>query len=291
MPTSTAPRNGVPVTAGAKLLGEVISWTCPAVAVKHADLLAALRESGLDESAARQLLPRHAFARACRKLARDRIIRAVAEDADRVTFQFTQEARSGDRYEYTLETMLALQKATGRVSCDLPGLATLAQELLDRAIEDRTGSDVTRLVQRLFERRADLFPVREQGGVYFVPREHSAFVDRIQALLSRVNGRLARFPVPEGTREGDRSVKEAVAQGIAALIAEHRAAVAAFDADTRPATLGRAAERVRLVRHKLSAYAAYLADERERLETDLGAAAAELYAKVERLGNSAEATP
>ena len=31
----------------------------------------------------------------------------------------------------------------------------------------RTGSDVTRGVQRLFERRADLFPIRESGGVYF----------------------------------------------------------------------------------------------------------------------------
>jgi hypothetical protein len=153
MATSTALRNGLPAVApGTRLLGEVISWTCPAVAVKHADLVAALRDSGLDGSVARQLLPRHAFARACRKLARDRIIRPVAEDADRLTFQFTQESRAGDRYEYTLETMLSLNKATGRVTCDLPGLATLAQELLDRAIEDRTGSDVTRLVQRLFER-------------------------------------------------------------------------------------------------------------------------------------------
>ena len=60
MHAPSAVRNGAPAAA-ARLLGEVISWTCPAVAVKHVDLLAALRESGLDESAARQLLPRHAF--------------------------------------------------------------------------------------------------------------------------------------------------------------------------------------------------------------------------------------
>src|SRR3954469_10484528 len=271
MKTETKPtRNGFPaVLPGTRLLGEVISWTCPAVTVRHAAVIEALRESGLDETVARELAPRHAFARACRKLARERIIRQVAEDPATITFQFTQESKAGDRFEYTLETMLALEKATGRVSCDLPGLATLAQELLDRAIEDRTGSDVTRLVQRLFERKADLFPVREQGGVYFVPREHAAFVDQVQDLLNRVNGRLARFPVPEGTPEGDRSVKEAVASGIAALIEEHREAVAAFDADTRSSTVARAAERIRLVRHKLSAYAAYLADEKDRLEKDL----------------------
>src|SRR5205823_13693991 len=108
----------------------------------------------------------HAFARACKKLARDRIIRPVAEDAEAITFQFTQESRAGDRYEYTLETMLRLEKATGKVRRDLAGLATLAQELLDRAIDHRTGVDVTRLIQRLFYRPADLFPVREAGGVY-----------------------------------------------------------------------------------------------------------------------------
>src|SRR5204862_1290109 len=208
-----------------------------------------------------------------------------------ITFQFTQESRKGDRFEYALETMLALEKATGRVRCDLPGLATLAQELLDRAIDARTGTDITRCVRRLFDRHADLFPVREKGSVYFVPQAHADFVAKVQAFLGRVNGRLARFPVPEGTPQGDRSVKDAVAGGIAAMIEDHRAAVESFGADTRKDTLERAAERVKQVRHKLSAYAEYLADERLRLERELADAAAELRAKVERLAGPAEATP
>jgi len=282
--TTAAPVNGVPgLVPGTKLLGEVISWTCPGVAVRHADVVAALRDAGLDESVARQLLPRHAFARACKALARDRIIRPVAEDADAITFQFTQESRAGDKYEYTLETMLRLEKATGRVDCDLPGLAALAQDLLDRAIDHRTGSDVTRLIQRLFDRHADLFPVREAGGVYFVPQAHAAFVDKVQQFLGRVNGRLARFPVPAGTPHGDRSVKDAVAHGLAALIIEHRTAIASFGDDTRRDTLDRAAERIRLTRHKLEAYAAYLADARDRLAGELAAAARELYARIDRL--------
>jgi len=160
-----------------------------------------------------------------------------------VTFQFTQESRAGDKYEYTLETMLALEKATGKVKCERPGLATLAQELVDAAIDARTGTDITRCVKRLFDRHADLFPVREKGSVYFVPQAHADFVAQVQAFLGRVNGRLARFPVPEGTPQGDRSVKDAVAGGIAAMIADHRAAVDGFGADTRKDTLERAAER------------------------------------------------
>ena len=46
----------------------------------------------------------------------------------------------------------------------------------------------------------------------------------------------------------------------------------ACDPDTREATLERAAERIRLTRHKLSAYSAYLAEGRDRLEREVLAA-------------------
>lgn len=275
--------------AGTRLLGEVISWACPGVAVTHADLVRALEDAGLDAGVARELAPRHAFSRACKRLSDQRIIRPVSEDAATVKFQFTQESREGDHYEYRLETTLTLDKQTGAVTCELPGLATMAQEELDRCIAARTGGDITRVVQKLFERQADLFPVRPQGGVYFVPHRHAGFVGQIQDLLGRVGGRLLRFPVPSGTEEGDRSVTQAVADGLAAVVAEHRAAVAQFGADTRDDTLQRAAEKIRTTKFKLTAYSEYLAGERERLECAVAEAERELRAKVERIaGEPAE---
>ena len=139
------------------------------------------------------------------------------------------------------------------------------------------------MIQRLFEKQADLFPIRPQGGAYFCPAAHAGLVDRVQALLGRLNGRVLRFPVPAGTPEGDRSVRDAVADGLSALIAEHRQAVAAFGEDTRPDTLGRAAERIRRARFKVAGYAEYLSTEREKLDRELAAAAADLRAKVEAL--------
>ncbi|MGC4051931.1 MAG: hypothetical protein QM757_21525 [Paludibaculum sp.] len=62
---TTAP---FPLAAGTRLLGEVIAWTCPGVAVRHADLVAALADAGLDPAVARELAPRHAFTRACKRL-------------------------------------------------------------------------------------------------------------------------------------------------------------------------------------------------------------------------------
>ncbi len=280
--TATVPLP-VPVGAGTRLLGEVIAWACPGVSVTHADLVRAIEDAGLDPGVARELAPRHAFSRACKKLSDQRIIRPVAEDQTTVTFQFTQESRSDDKFEYTLETMLSLDKQTGSVTCALPGLATLAQEELDRCIAVRTGGDVTRVVQKLFERRADLFPIRPQGGTYFVADQHADFVNQIQDLLNRVGGRLLRFPVPAGTDEGDRSVTQAVADGLAAVVAEHRAAVAQFGSDTRSDTIERAAEKIRTTKFKLTAYAEYLSGERERLDRAVADAERELRAKVEQI--------
>lgn len=276
----------VPVGAGTRLLGEVIAWACPGVSVTHSALVRALEDAGLDPGVARELAPRHAFSRACKKLSDQRIIRPVSEDANSIKFQFTAESREGDKFEYTLETMLTLDKQTGAVSCELPGLATLAQEELDRCIAVRTGGDITKVVQRLFERQADLFPIRPSGGTYFVPQQHAAFTDRIQDLLNRVGGRLLRFPVPAGTEEGDRSVTQAMADGLAAVVAEHRAAVAQFGTDTRDDTLQRAADRIRTTKFKLTAYSELLATERERLERAVAEAERELREKVERIAGS-----
>lgn len=271
------------VTPEMKLLGEIITWSCSGVTVKHTDLINALRDAALDETVARELAPRHAFARACKKLSERRIIRPVSEDQHCIRFQFTQESKVGDRFEYKLETLLTLEKATGKVRCDLPGLATLAQEHLDECIAVRTGADVTRTIQRLFERNADLFPIREKGGCYFCPAEHAFFLDKIDRFLKGLNGNLRRFPVPAGTVHGDRSVKEAVASGLATLISEHRQAIAGFGEDTRADTIERAAERIRVTRHKVECYAAYLAEERERLEKQLAQASRELRERVEKM--------
>jgi hypothetical protein len=289
--TMTAP---VPVAVGTstRLLGEVIAWACPGLSVPHTDLVRAIEGAGLDSGVARELAPRHAFSRACKRLSDQRIIRPVSEDAATVKFQFTAESREGDHYEYRMETTLTLDKQTGSVTCELPGLATLAQEELDRCIAVRTGGDVTKVVQRLFERKADLFPIRPQGGTYFVPQCHAPFVEQIQDLLNRVGGRLLRFPVPAGTGEGDRSVTQAVADGLAAVVAEHRAAVAQFGSATRADTLQRAAEKIRTTKFKLTAYAEYLAGERERLDRAVADAERELRAKVERIADSpADPTP
>jgi len=55
--------------------------------------------------------------------------------------------------------------------------------------------------------------------------------------------------------------------------------------DTRESTLERAAERIRLTRHKVEAYSCYLAEEKTRLERELAIASAKLREKLELLAD------
>lgn len=267
-------------------LGEIIAWQ--SAGTSHTDLVAALKAAGLDEKLARDLLPRHAFSRACRKLSDERIIRVVGEDKDSIQFQFTRESKVGHEYQYNLEAMLKLWKADGDISGSHAGLCVEARDAFNAAMAARTASDVSTIVQRVLTNESDLFAIRPQGGCYFVPQRASYLIDKCQQFLGGIGGTMVRFAVSQGNPETERSVKVSIAAGLQAMIEEHQADVDAFGVDTRPDTIKRAAEKIRTSRFKVDAYAALLGEAKEKLESSLKAAAAKLRAKVVELGKSAD---
>jgi hypothetical protein len=271
------------------LLGEVISWNLPEnTVVSFSQLKQALAVAGLDDKIAREMLARHAFARAAKQLAQQRIIRCTEDLPHEMTFQFTKEFMddAAGRFQYQYETVLKLDKDTGRVWEPMqahPDLVAEAQRLLDKAKLERTTADITRYVMTLFNKQADLFPVRNAGGVYFVPEKHIGFVDKVELLLSALNGSVTRFPVPAGTKQGNKSVKDAVTQGLQTLIDEHLKAVDEFGSDTRPSTIERAARKIEEAKFKIESYAMYLEDESQKLNASLAAVSVTLRQKMEQV--------
>ena len=252
-----------------KMLGEIITWKIPRVAISHADLITGLMASDLDCDVAKEIAPRNAFARACSKLDNERIIRKVAEDHATISFQFTREALEDGKFNYHFESLLFLDKHSGNITSENLELEQLAKVEFGRCMELRTANDVTKIVQRLFERHADLFLIRDQGGVYFAPEVHQDFVVKVESFVRNIGGSLQRFPIPAGSPQGDLAVQEAVANGLQAIIDEHLQAVQKFGEDTRPDTLRRAEEKVRATKLKIEGYSFYLDKKREDLEASL----------------------
>lgn len=263
-----------------KIHGEIITWS-PGGSVPYTEVLSCLRDCDLDEKLARELLPRHGIRRAFKKMDEGRIIRPLEEDEDACHFQFTREYVFSDRVDYDREARLSMDKKTGRITCiEKPELAVIAQNELTHAVETRTGSDITLIIQKLCERNADLFPIREQGGCYFVPQAHAQFLEKIERFVKRLGGRIRRYPVPEGTPQGDRSVKEAVSDGLKQVVAEYEQAVEEFDGDTRSSTLERKAEQLQQLKFKAQMYATMLEEQKAQVEAGIAAVVKKLKAKI-----------
>ena len=279
------------MTAAMQLpLGEVIAWMSKATT--QSQLVHGLKVAGLDAALARDLLPRYAFSRALRKMEENRVIRQISEDKTHILFQFTKEAKIGDRFRYDLEATLTLNKTSGRIECSNAELERAAAAMLDACMVARTASDVTSIVQRVLKGRGDLFPINPNGGAYFVPQTHAGLIDQVQKFLGEIGGAVNRYAVNAGNPETARSVADNIADGIASALAEYEAAVEAFDGDTRPETIHRAAERIKAAEFKVKGYDALLGVRRDELQEKLKASKAKLRAKVSEIGKKlpAEAT-
>lgn len=279
--------------AGASVLGEIITWSVhlKGKRVHFTNIAQALIAAGLKAGYARELCKRHAFARACRELDTQRIIRVVKEEGEEMVFQFTAEKKSDSaaQFEYALETMLTLNKVTGEITCEKAEIAEQAKQLLDAAVTNRSASDITSIVQRLFAEKADLFPVRDQGGAYFVPEQHLSFVDQVEKFLTALGGNMNRFPVPKGTVRGNAAVKDVIASGLADVIAKHVKNIDKFGEETGEKAITTQAEKIKKTRFKIECYAAYLEEKQGWLKEQLAVADHTLRSKFGRLCQKLEA--
>lgn len=247
--------NGIP------FLGEVVCWSSKSENVHtQRSVRAALQKVGLSPDSAPDILPKSAFTRACKELEDNRSIKIVSRNPPHTVFQFTAEflnRREGE-WQFKKEGDVVLDEDTGKVSSKIQALADAAQKELDRHTEERTTADITRIVQRYFESQADLIPIREQGGVYIVLKQHTHLIDKMEGFLNELGGRMMRLPIPEGTVSGDKTVQECIKEFALGLIAEHKQNIEGFTVNTRNDTLQREADRIKNSRMKIEGYAALM---------------------------------
>lgn len=266
-----------------ELLGEVVSWDLQGSVLSLGQIQDALRDSGLDPNEASELTNRQAFGRACRELKQNRAIDKLQIGKGPIAkFQLTKkETSSTGTIDFDYEAIIELNCDTGAISCpESSELEKQATELLAFAMQTRTTPDVTRIVQRLFKRHADLFPINRRGIAYFVPEAHREFTAKVDGFLERLDGQLSRFPVPRGTEQGNASVKDAVQGGLAAMIEELNQVVANWDDGTRKNTMEKQFEKYQAVAYKCDAYAIYLESAQDGLKAKLSEAKAELARKI-----------
>lgn len=260
-------------------IGVIISWKSPAE-VSFGDLKSAMANAGLDANLARDMLPRHAFSRAASEMSEARIIKKVEEDRDCLVFQFTKEYLNGGEWQYAKEAVLSLNKTTGDVYSQNCALANHAQQLVHKHIGRRTAADVSRIVQKVFDRcGGDLVPLRDQGGVYFVPDSYSWLVRDVLQFLESIGGGLRQFQLHGGDASTDASVATAIAEHVSSLVKDFRDTCETISRASDLNVMVRRTQGVVALRDKLTAYQTLLAHHAERLEGEISAAEKLLLAR------------
>jgi len=260
-------------------LGWIVSWKVPSE-VPLTGLRDALRTAGMDTDLAGDMTTQNALRRALREMNKDRVIRKLRCDGDNIYFQITHEDRQETKIEYWREAEVCLDGA-GNVTCDVPELAAEARLLLNEHLAKRLTTDLTRLLQRVFDKRkADLVPIREQGGAYFVPEHCQELVDQSRALLRAIGGNLRSFAVRLGCGDTKASVAESLSQYLSELVGEFRESLEGVTSETRGDVLERRAGRINELRQKMTNYAGLLGGFAEVLAQDIDAADKQLAAAI-----------
>jgi hypothetical protein len=264
-----------------ELLGEVITWQLCSKEVKHTDVRQALIAAGLDPDVSKDLTKQSAFTRAIRNMKEERSIDQVKQKADSVVFQLTSKELVGTQYEFQYECQVILDLATGVITSESSHVEQVARDMFNHAMDHRSTSDITRLVQRMFEAAADLFPLRKAGSVYFCPVQHREFTEKVEKFLVRLGGSMGRFPVPAGTVQGDKSVKEAVSSGLQQMFMELDASVADWSDETRDSTFERGVEKWKALKFKVECYAEFLGDAQRKALDQIEASRTLLFEKID----------
>lgn len=277
-----------------KIMGEVITWSAgrSGVRVNREAVKEALEKQGLDVDVAKDIKPRTALMRCLREMQTERICRIVSEDKAKVVLQLTGEKRDTNdksRLNYKYEATIILHKLTGEIlASEGSDLADKFHRLMTTRMASYNALDISNMVQRLFQKKADLFPMRDQGGVYFVPVMHSDYIDSVQKFYESIGGNVKRFPVPDNSEHARKSVKDTLDEGMKSMVDELMASIKLVNADSREATTSRYTKRIKGLQFKLESYKEYLSEKTDEIRAGLKQARTLLAEKITLMAEVAD---
>jgi hypothetical protein len=281
-----------------EVLGECVFTDLPSNRGKkntHLEIVTSLTTNGLDKDVARQLLPRQAFARACEKLSKNRVIDKLREDKDDILFQFSKQYAEDDSTEggkqvgYRKEVKILLEKTTGKLACKDDRVREDAQKLLDQCMEERTTSDVSAIVVKLLKSNTDIVPLA--NGAWFVRPDETPFVDKVQSFLQNLGRNLSRLSIPKGNKNNDHTIAQSVVKYVEGLLEGLRDRTEQLSLNTRAATSSTIAKERNEIRSKIGAFSSILGDYSTQLMEEAEEDDNQLRETLEKLAEDRKTAP
>ena len=248
------------------LLGEVVAWDMSGVGeVPVSEVRAALATAGITCEVP-ELRATTAFTRATKDLRQENVIRAKKKHAQKGSKRYVIHRidESDDTIDYHHRARVELRDSD--VSCDDYELEQEIRTGMDSALNLRTQSDITRIVQSLFEGQAELYPlVPSKGVAYIVPDAFRNFTAQMETFVRSMGGSLIRVAIPRGDEVSNRNFAESVEQGLEAMIREVAQVAEGWTDRTRETTVEKHLAKLDQVIFRAECYAEHLGAQQQRL--------------------------
>lgn len=188
-------------TTSLALLGYAVFWRLSGVQIPHVDLCLALTQAGFGHYAPTLPPPPTALRRALlqfaqrfwqeeilvRSVSRTPCLLALVHEEPDAQGTLTYQTRMRVQYDEVRQDICCTRQSGGPIDAtteDVP-LSTALRPLFQEACRTHTGEDLSRVLRAMM---TSWQAVRLQRGVYFVPVQSSAQLQRLDTLIARLPG-------------------------------------------------------------------------------------------------------
>lgn len=174
---------------GYPLLGWCVHYSTANFRISRSDFLKMLDECKLPHSVCPEILPKHALIRALKEVTRNTstFYRLISEDSNKATFVIINEKVDHNVHDVDYEkvTRVEFDKNTHIVSVtgSDPGIEAYYKELCGII----TGQQFRTIALRIVKTLCCGVSVRDDGGIYFVSKNHQVELEKLDELFLKTN--------------------------------------------------------------------------------------------------------
>lgn len=211
-------------------------------------------------------------------------IKGVAGRVNGRTWQVSNTVRIGHAIEYARDSVASVDGAGVDLKIlDHGQTAGLLAQEFQHARATMVAGEISGVVVKLFKRSPmwfDLVPLRDRGGVYFVPAFASDLLEAARGFVEGVGGTFRSYRVEwMPGDQTEKAVAESVAEHLRAIVDEFRQNMLEAAQGKRAASaLARRVERARELRGQIEAYEALLGGLSASLKAQVASVEAEAAA-------------
>jgi len=274
------------VNRGGALLGWLLWWSLNGNRVEHAQLEALAAQHNLPgRFVPRALRPTQAFRRAWRhtasRLVEGQMLRPIAETTDEVVIGLVYEvADAGTRdLEYDVLARITFDKHSARITSDRESIVAESVRCMYAHHLAHTTTDIRAMLTGFLGEAG--VPLRESGGVYFVPATHGQMLEGLCAVVESAGNNITyRMPIVD-TPAGRSTLRTVAQRTLDEELRQLQDQLERFDDDkVRASTLERKLETFGDLRSRVDLFARVLAFKADDLRNKIGVTQAALRARL-----------